>query len=200
MPQRERRRARQGKQFDMLVDVNFRAADYGAEVERILALDGDGVRPMPLVASGSGAVPAELRQWKARDLFAGAPAPEAAMAGLYLYFSRFEEAHVIAQDIASTEGSLWHGIAHRREPDAGNAAYWFRQAGKHSIFPELRAEAEKHAYDTGGAWDPFAFIDFCESARKRPGSDEEWIAMRVQLAEWQLLFDYCARGAKEKSL
>ena len=30
---------------------------------------------------------------------------------------------------------------------------------------------------------------------QRPGSEEEHIAMQVQLFEWQLLFDYCARPA-----
>jgi hypothetical protein len=43
------------------------------------------------------------------------------------------------------------------------------------------------------AWDPFRFIDFCERARQMPGSTDEQLAKAVQLAEWQLLFDYCAR-------
>ena len=82
---------------------------------------------------------------------------------------------------------------HRQEPDPGNAAYWFRRVGRHPIFPDLRAEARRMRFNTGAEWNPFEFIDFCESARTRPGSDEEDIAMRVQLAEWQLLFDHCAR-------
>jgi hypothetical protein len=48
----------------------------------------------------------------------------------------------------------------------------------------------------GSTWDPFAFIEYCETARNRPGSREERIAMEIQLAEWQLLFDYCARQAQ----
>ncbi len=43
--------------------------------------------------------------------------------------------------------------------------------------------------------DPFAFIDFCEQARRRPGSESEQLALRIQLAEWQILFDYCAGPA-----
>ena len=80
------------------------------------------------------------------------------------------------------------------EPDPGNSAYWFRRTGRHAIFPKLRAEAAALGYDAGREWDPFRFIEYCESARKRPQSEEESLAVRVQLIEWQLLFDYCARG------
>jgi hypothetical protein len=65
--------------------------------------------------------------------------------------------------------------------------------GKHPIFPALREEARYFRFDTGAEWNPFEFIEFCDAARGRPGSEEERIAMHVQLAEWQLLFDYCAR-------
>jgi hypothetical protein len=65
--------------------------------------------------------------------------------------------------------------------------------GKHPIFPALCEEARLQRFDAGKEWDPFEFIQFCESARSRPGSEEEGIAMRVQLVEWQLLFDHCAR-------
>lgn len=125
----------------------------------------------------------------------------AALSGLWLYFSCFEESHSIAQDIETPEGSFWHGILHRQEPDAGNAAYWFRRVGSHPTFPELRDAVEEiiraHGHPTNlkltASWDPFAFIDFCEQARRRPGSEEERAAREIQRAEWQILFDYCAR-------
>jgi hypothetical protein len=60
----------------------------------------------------------------------------------------------------------------------------------------LNEEARRAHFDTGAEWDPFAFIDFCESARKAGGSEQEVIAMQVQLAEWQLLFDYCAKESQ----
>lgn len=180
----------------MLETVDFNPVRYGDEVARILALEGNGNRPMPL--AGSNCSPAEafnaLRKNRAVDLFPNASAPEAALSGLYLYFSCLDEGHKIAQDIETPDGSFWHGIMHRREPDAGNASYWFRLAGQHPIFPELRDEARRYRFDTGREWDPFEFIEFCEGARERPGSDEEHIAMQVQLVEWQLLFDYCARA------
>jgi hypothetical protein len=180
----------------MLETVDFNPEIYGGEVARILALDGKGTRQMPL--AGSDCAPAEafavLRKVRAQDLFPGARSPEGALSGLYLYFSCLEEGHKIAQDLDTQDGSLWHGIMHRREPDAGNAAYWFRRVGQHPIFPDLRDEARRLRFDTGKEWDPFEFIEFCEGARERTGSDEEHIAMQVQLVEWQLLFDYCARA------
>jgi hypothetical protein len=181
--------------LDMLGEVLIRAADYGTEVERILNLDGGGNRPMPLAPCGAFPREArsELAQLSASRLFPHARAPEAAMSGMFLYFSCLDEAHRIAQDIPGSEGSYWHAIMHRQEPDPGNAAYWFRSVGRHAIFPALREEAAAAGFDSGAAWDPFRFIDYFEAARSRPGSEEERIAMQVQLSEWQLLFDYCAR-------
>ena len=160
----------------------FRAADYGPEVSAILALDGDGERLMPLVMErcSSEAARQRLRAASPPRLFAGARAPEMAVCGLYVYFSCFEEAHAIA-DVETAEGFYWHGIVHRREPNAESAAYWFRQLGAHPIFPMLAVA------------DPFAFIEMCEQARLQPGSEMETRARVVQRAEWQLLFDYCAR-------
>ena len=179
----------------MLEAMDFRASDYSEDAARILTPGDAGLRPMPLAPAGCASrdALAEIRRWKASDLFPGALSPVGALAGLYLYFSCLDEAHKIAQDLETPEGSFWHGIMHRQEPDAANAGYWFRHMGKHPIFPELRTEAHKMRFDTGDEWDPFAFIDFCESSRVRPGSAEEQIAMQVQLDEWQLLFDYCAR-------
>jgi hypothetical protein len=173
-------------------EFRFRAADYGPDVAAILALDGDGERRMPLAMErcSSEAAREWLRASSPPLLFAGARAPEAAMSGLYVYFSCFDEAHGIAQDIATAEGSYWHAIVHRQEPDAGNAAYWFRQVGTHPIFPALARAAGRQ-----GNWDPFAFIEMCEQARRLPGSELEARALEIQHAEWQLLFDYCARPA-----
>jgi hypothetical protein len=156
-----------------------------------LKLDGSGERLMPL-AGGACSSPEALKRLRAlnpRTLLPGARAPEAALAGLYLYFSCLEEAHETAQRIETPEGSYWHAIVHRQEPDPGNAAYWFRRAGVHPIFPALRDAAAECGYAT---WDPFGFIDYCEKARRKPGSEDERIAREVQRAEWQLLFDYCA--------
>ncbi|HMD50839.1 MAG TPA: hypothetical protein VKG79_17125 [Bryobacteraceae bacterium] len=180
----------------------FDSKVYGSRVAQILALDQDGNRLIPLVSgrcSPKGAI-ALLAQQKASDLFSRANAPDAGWAGLWVYFSCFEQGHEAAQEISTPEGSFWHGILHRQEPDAGNAAYWFRQVGAHPIFPALAEAASDIAarqaqagFRASSRWDPFYFIDYCERARQVPGDAARQAALEIQRAEWQLLFDYCAR-------
>ncbi len=172
----------------------FQPNAYGEAVAGILALDGSGNRLMPLAGGRCSSARALelLHGITAAKLFPDSRAPEAAMAGLYLYFSCWDEAHCMAQDIPSAEGSFWHAIVHRQEPDAGNSSYWFRRVGAHPVFPALRERAAASGVNFGPLWDPFGFIDYCETARRNPGSELETKALAVQLAEWQLLFDFCA--------
>ncbi len=169
--------------------MSFDSASYGPQVESILALD----RGSP--DAGRHA----LRTQTAEKLFPSAKSPEGALAGLWLYFSCFDEAHSAAQELNTVDGSFWHGILHRREPDPDNAAYWFGRVGRHPVFPALRDAAEKilstHsvAFRIQSTWDPMAFIDFYEVARQQPGSEAEKVANMIQDAEWEILFDYCAR-------
>ena len=180
--------------------MQWNSAAYGPEVARILALDGGGEKLMPLRRQRCAEEPRRLiAAVSAKQVFPSAKAPEAALSGLYLYFSCWEEAHHVAQDISSPEGSYWHAMVHRQEPDAGNAAYWFRRVGEHPVFSALHAAASQMAaaHPEGGLrlskkWDPFAFVDLCVNAQ--PGSALEKLAIEIQRAEWQLLFDYCARG------
>ena len=162
----------------------FDARAYGEEVAAILAPAGNGDRLMPLVHAGGCASPV-------RALVKAANIAPLLRAGLYIYFDCWDEAHSVAQDINNAEGSYWHAIVHRQEPDASNSGYWFRQVGAHPIFPALKIRAAEIGIPTGSRWDPIAFIDYCASAR--PGSPEEHKAQEVQLAEWQLLFAWCAR-------
>ena len=177
----------------------FNPETYGPEIAAILALDGNGNRLMPLASGRCSSVDARSRIEKraASDLFPEAPAPEAALAGLWLYFSCLDESHSVSQEIETADGSFWHGILHRQEPDPGNSGYWFRRVGSHSVFPALHNAASKIAdgstFKVTSRWDPFAFIDFCEEVRQKPGSAEERLALEIQRAEWQLLFDHCAR-------
>lgn len=178
--------------------MTFDAAKYGRAAE-ILELGGGGERPMPLVSAGCWSQEARKRLEDAQPgaLFPGARNAQAAVSGLYLYFGCFEASHSIAQDIPTPDGSYWHGILHRQEPDPGNAAYWFRRTGKHPVFATLASELQtwpaSKDFDLSAVWDPFAFIDFCEFARRRSESSAEALAVKIQLLEWQLLFDYCAQ-------
>lgn len=179
---------------------DFDSARYGPDVARVLSLDGNGRRPMPLTCAQPLCSEAHqiLRTLKARELFPKAAHPEAPMAGMWLYFGGFEEAHNLVDDSSEKECELWHALVHRMEPDSGNAAYWFRQAGKHPVFPKIARAASKILTRLPGAefrvgdWDPFAFIAFCERARTQPGSVQEQAALEIQLAEWQILFDHSA--------
>jgi len=159
---------------------------YGEEVAKILALDGNGERLMPL-AEGECSSPRALALVNQSEL------PDLVRAGLYLYFSCWTEAHDLVDDLDTPDGSYWHAIVHRQEPDAENSGYWFRRVGQHPIFPALRARAAEISVKFGDKWDPIAFIDYCERAREQPGSETERKAREVQRAEWQLLFDHCAR-------
>lgn len=172
----------------------FDASAYGEAVSSILALDGSGERLTPLAMGRCSSEQAReiLKKSTARMLFPNVRAPEAAMAGLYLYFSCIDDAHEVAQSVESAEGSYWHAIVHRQEPDAGNASYWFRKVGAHPIFPALSQRAAAIGISFGVRWDPIAFVNLCEEARKDPGSVTELQAMEVQRAEWQLLFEFCA--------
>lgn len=43
---------------------------------------------------------------------------------------QWDEAHRIAQDVEDADGAWVHAYLHRKEGDHGNAAYWYRRAGK----------------------------------------------------------------------
>lgn len=158
--------------------MRFDSHAYGPEIGAILALGGDGLRPMALSHPTCASDDARAR-------VAAAKIPETLRAGLFLYFGCWTEAHETAQEIATREGSYWHAIVHRQEPDAGNAGYWFAQVGEHPIFSELGKLS-------GEPWSPRAFIQMCERSRD---ASRESRARELQLLEWQLLFDYCARQA-----
>jgi hypothetical protein len=157
---------------------NFNPADYGRAAATLLA----GPRLAPL---GPGKPDESLRsKLQALDM------DPLFRAGLWLYFDFLDESHEISQVIETPDGSYWHAIMHRREPDADNSKYWWRRVGKHPVLDLLRehAPAVGYAFTT-----PAAFVDDCDRVRDT-GSDEEKIAERVQLLEWQLLFDWCYRN------
>jgi hypothetical protein len=179
---------------------DFDATAYGPEVARVLALDSHGCRLIPLTAQVSCSEPARQHLKNSNHLFSSAAHPTAAMAGLWLYFSCFEEAHDLVSASTTPECELWHAILHRQEPDSGNAAYWLRKVGNHPVYSKI-SHAATNILDRNpeaefrlGKWDPFAFIAFCERARQQPGTVQERAALEIQRAEWQILFDYCARG------
>ena len=124
-------------------------------------------------------------------------------AGLLLRADLDDESHTVSQDIPTPEGSYWHGIMHRREPDYPNSKYWFRRVGDHGLFetlPDVGAdqplsEPPFQQLVESGRWDPYYFSELCASCVQGPRTDLREALERLQAAEINALFAYCARAA-----
>jgi len=93
---------------------------------------------------------------------------------ILLWHDYLEPAHELAQQVDTADGAFVHGIMHRREPDFGNASYWFRRVGPHPAYEHIAARAQELLRSGAepelvarlvpqGRWDPFGFINACEA-------------------------------------
>jgi hypothetical protein len=73
----------------------------------------------------------ELRQTAAQPSGTPPPGIGGALGALWHdAHGDWEKAHELAQGAHSREGDWVHAYLHRKEGDAGNAAYWYSRAGR----------------------------------------------------------------------
>jgi hypothetical protein len=129
-----------------------------------------------------------------------APARPLLRSAALLWHDHLDASHTISQSIETRDGNWLHGLMHRREPDYGNAKYWFRRVGQHDAFPKLAKNVAELLHHDGralterlienGEWMPLAFVDQCE--RSAHGSDTALTAAlrQIQAAEFDCLLEH----------
>jgi hypothetical protein len=151
---------------------------------------------------------AHLREASQREMGCGLLSlvdQTAVRAGLFQWHDFLEESHQLSQSIegegSELLGDYWHAIMHRREPDYGNAKYWFRRLGNQPIVRELQSYADvvlsecrapqadvwRDRLQSGSKWNPLAFVDLCEACAANENSLLAIAARRIQYAEMNLL-------------
>src|SRR4051794_10785093 len=168
----------------------FDTKNYGSNVAALIT------DRLPKLGPGSpnNSVRPQLASLAVEQIFAGKEivnrdAAQCCLSALWLWHDFLDESHTISQEIHTIDGSYWHGIMHRREPDYSNAKYWFHRVPRHPIFEPLAAAAReltaKSQLDEPAkflasqtTWNPFRFVDLCE-AIARGRSQCEQLAREV---------------------
>ena len=110
-------------------------------------------------------------------------------AGLLLYWDHADESHQISQTMEGRgnprTADYWHGIMHRREPDPGNAGWWFRRVGEHPVLQQVGGSllgwlrelgagagviARAGRLVSGGRLDPIRLIELSTEVRRSGGA------------------------------
>jgi hypothetical protein len=132
------------------------------------------------------------------------PSRLALSAGLLQIVDFWDASHTAAQEAddlgEAATAAYWHLIAHRREPDPGNAQYWARRVGRHPIHsalveaarPWLEASSDR-TMSPGSPWSATNLIDL--ATRARPGSPQATLARRLQRLEMIYLLEESLRVA-----
>jgi hypothetical protein len=185
----------------------FHSSAYGPVVAELLK---GGRGAMPLDAGHRDVIAGEaLGRLSATELFPDGNVADLDMAvvclsALWLRFGFLDESHRLSQRVDGVEGSYWHALMHRREGDFWNSKYWLRRVGNHPVYVPLQKSASEIAGSGDGpaaramaaqkTWVPAGFAELCEIA-VRNGTPDDPLWCRIQLAEWELLFDHCWRSA-----
>lgn len=124
---------------------------------------------------------------------------DATVSGLLLWNDCEQEAHTLAQNINSPEGSYFHAIIHRREPDIWNSDYWFNRTGAHPVFPLVYDYVSKNFPEkivkkilVKNSWDPKVFNKAVEEAQN-DGNAADSDLKTIQHAELLFLIAHSYR-------
>jgi hypothetical protein len=150
---------------------------------------------LPLIAVDEGSFPGLMPL--PQSAFKTCRLPEESRAGWLLFAGFGTKSHAVSQDLHTREGSYWHAIYHRLEPDDWNAKYWFRQVGHHPIADRLLHQSKAVGWDPGRNWDHSRFVDYMSAARASSNTQQKTLAARIQTLEWRLLFEYCQKDLPE---
>jgi uncharacterized protein YneF (UPF0154 family) len=151
--------------------------------------------PGLLIARPRVEVVPHLEQLASQLFLLGGPiidlqAANACLSGLWLRFDHFERSHEISQSLQTSDGSFWHGIAHRREGDFENACYWFRRMGENPAEAAIRSKIDSMALTEEEP--PYSAANFTRMVQK--GANKPSL-LKIQEIEWQMLFEDCRKRA-----
>jgi hypothetical protein len=152
----------------------------------------------------AGTLPAAELEQRVSRFFQSADVPTRAQpllrSAALLWHDHLDASHTISQGIETRGGSWLHGIMHRREPDYGNAKYWFRRVGQHDALVVLgeRVAALLHNNSRGlterlienGEWQALTFIDECERAEQGNDAALSAALRQVQAVEFNVLVEH----------
>lgn len=180
--------------------------DATATLDELLATPEPAhLGPLPRL----GTLPADATSRLARNLARTLQLPPARAdsleALLLLWHDHHEPAHALVQDLPDADAAFVHGILHRREPDDGNARYWFHRVGNHpAMVPLTQAVARFLAPHPDlaqhllphGRWDPMAMIAAAAATRRSPSlpPDQVDLLRQVQALETRALAQHLIRG------